>query len=113
MMELPVTKMSRIVMPASTNDAGNLYGGRLLDWMDEVSGIAAKRFAHSEVMTVGIWKAFVLCVLCLREALLIQCRSCPCRKHFHEDQDHSYDGSGPGRRTGPDSRSILYLCSCR
>lgn len=30
MMELPVTKMSRIVMPASTNDAGNLYGGRLL-----------------------------------------------------------------------------------
>ena len=53
-MELPVTKMSRIVMPASTNDAGNLYGGRLLDWMDEVSGIAAKRFAHSEVMTVGI-----------------------------------------------------------
>ena len=67
MMELPVTRMSRIVMPASTNDAGNLYGGRLLDWMDEVSGIAAKRFAHSEVMTV----AFVLCVLCLREALLI------------------------------------------
>lgn len=54
MMELPVTKMSQIVMPASTNDAGNLYGGRLLDWMDEVSGIAAKRFAHSEVMTVGI-----------------------------------------------------------
>ena len=53
-MELPVTRMSRIVMPASTNDAGNLYGGRLLDWMDEVSGIAAKRFAHSEVMTVGI-----------------------------------------------------------
>lgn len=51
MMELPVTRMSRIVMPASTNDAGNLYGGRLLDWMDEVSGIAAKRFAHSEVMT--------------------------------------------------------------
>lgn len=47
MMELPVTRMSRIVMPASTNDAGNLYGGRLLDWMDEVSGIAAKRFAHS------------------------------------------------------------------
>lgn len=37
MMELPVTRMSRIVMPASTNDAGNLYGGRLLDWMDEVS----------------------------------------------------------------------------
>ena len=53
-MESSVTKMSRIVMPASTNDAGNLYGGRLLDWMDEISGIAAKRFAHSEVMTVGI-----------------------------------------------------------
>ena len=30
MMELPVTRMSRIVMPASTNDAGNLYGGRRL-----------------------------------------------------------------------------------
>ena len=95
-MELPVTRMSRIVMPASTNDAGNLYGGRLLDWMDEVSGIAAKRFAHSEVMTVGI------------ESIRFM-RPMPQGSFI----DHSYDGSGPGRRTGPDSRSILYLCSCR
>ncbi len=53
-MESPITKMSRVVMPASINDSGNFYGGKLLDWMDEVSGIAAKRFAHSKVMTVGI-----------------------------------------------------------
>ena len=43
MMELPVTRMSRIVMPASTNDAGNLYGGRLLDWMDECSCMIKKQ----------------------------------------------------------------------
>lgn len=70
MWKLPVTKMSRIVMPASTNDAGNLYGGRLLDWMDEYPELQQSALHIQEVMNVGI-ESFVLCVLCLREALLI------------------------------------------
>lgn len=53
-MEPVIEKMSRIVMPGDVNYAGNLYGGKILDWMDELSGVAAKRFAHSEVVTVGI-----------------------------------------------------------
>ena len=113
MMELPVTRMSRIVMPASTNDAGNLYGGRLLDWMDEVSGIAAKRFAHSEVMTVGIESIRFMRPMPQGSFIDINAEVVHVGNTSIEDQDHSYDGSGPGRRTGPDSRSILYLCSCR
>lgn len=53
-MEPVIEKMSRIVMPGDVNYAGNLYGGKILDWMDELSGIAAKRFSHSEIVTVGI-----------------------------------------------------------
>lgn len=48
------TKMSRAIMPSMTNQRGVLFGGKLLEWMDEVSGIAAKRFARSEVATAAV-----------------------------------------------------------
>ena len=48
------TKMSRAIMPFMTNQRGVLFGGKLLEWMDEVSGITAKRFAQSEVATVAV-----------------------------------------------------------
>lgn len=48
------TKMSRAVMPSMTNHKNVLFGGELMKWMDEVSGIAAKRFAQSDVSTVAV-----------------------------------------------------------
>lgn len=53
-MEPFIVKTTRIVMPADTNYAGNLYGGRLLDWFDELAGITARRFTHSDIVTAGI-----------------------------------------------------------
>ena len=53
-MEPFVAKTTRIVMTADTNYAGNLYGGRLLDWFDELAGITARRFTHSDIVTVAI-----------------------------------------------------------
>lgn len=49
-----ITVMSRAIMPPMANQRGVLFGGKLMEWMDEVSGIAAKRFAHSEVTTVAV-----------------------------------------------------------
>ena len=51
---LSTTKMSRAVMPGMTNQRGILFGGQLMAWMDEISGIAAKRFAECEVATVAV-----------------------------------------------------------
>ena len=49
-----VTIMTRAVMPSMTNFRGILFGGMLMEWMDEVAGITAKRFAGSEVATVAV-----------------------------------------------------------
>lgn len=49
-----VTIMTRAVMPSMTNFRGILFGGMLMEWMDEVAGITAKRFAGSEVTTVAV-----------------------------------------------------------
>lgn len=51
---MKTTKMSRAVMPSMTNHKNVLFGGELMKWMDEVSGIAAKRFAQSDVSTVAV-----------------------------------------------------------
>lgn len=53
-MEQFVVKTTRIVMTADTNYAGNLYGGRLLEWFDELAGIAARRFTRSEIVTAAV-----------------------------------------------------------
>lgn len=53
-MDLKTTKMSRAIMPSMTNGSNTLFGGELLSWMDEISGITAARFAKSKVATVAI-----------------------------------------------------------
>ena len=51
---MKVTKMSRAIMPGMTNQRGVLFGGQMMAWMDEVSGITAKRFTECEVTTVAV-----------------------------------------------------------
>lgn len=41
-------------MPGMANHRGILFGGNLMAWMDEVAGIAARRFAGAEVTTVAV-----------------------------------------------------------
>lgn len=53
---MKITKMSRAIMPSVANQRGILFGGVLLQWMDEISGITAKRFTETEVTTVAVEK---------------------------------------------------------
>lgn len=46
--------MTRSVMLKMANSAGNLFGGTLMGWMDEVSGIAAHRFTGTRVTTAAV-----------------------------------------------------------
>lgn len=46
--------ISKIVMPPVENHRGQLFGGALLAWMDETAGIAAMRYAGTEVATVAV-----------------------------------------------------------
>lgn len=47
-------RMNELVMPNDTNPLGNLMGGRLLQWMDICSAIAAQRHCNRNVVTISV-----------------------------------------------------------
>ena len=44
----------RVIRPNHLNSAGRLFGGLLMQWIDEVAGVVAKRHACSNVTTVSV-----------------------------------------------------------
>jgi len=46
--------MTRMITPGHLNSYGNLFGGQLMKWMDEVSFIAATRYAKQKMVTVSV-----------------------------------------------------------
>lgn len=49
-----LTEQSHLLFPRDLNANGRLFGGRLLEWIDETAGIVAKRHAECNVVTVAI-----------------------------------------------------------
>ena len=45
---------SEIIFPADTNAIGNLFGGRLMQWIDLVGAVAAVRHSHAIVVTASM-----------------------------------------------------------
>lgn len=50
---LAKTIITKAVFPETTNHHGTLFGGTAMQWMDEVSFIAATRFARCSIVTVS------------------------------------------------------------
>ncbi len=48
------TIMTQLVLPRDTNNFGNLYGGKLLDWIDIVGSTVAMRHSDGRVVTASI-----------------------------------------------------------
>ncbi|TFG32722.1 acyl-CoA thioesterase [Candidatus Thorarchaeota archaeon] len=48
------TIMTQTVFPNDVNNNDTLYGGRLLDWIDMLGGIVAKKHSRSAIVTVSI-----------------------------------------------------------
>lgn len=46
--------MTRPIHMGDANGSGNLFGGTLMGWMDEVCGTAAHRFARTRVTTAAV-----------------------------------------------------------
>ncbi len=44
----------RVIQYADINPAGNLFGGRLMEWMDEIAGVVAIRHAGVWVTTAAV-----------------------------------------------------------
>ena len=47
------TSITKAVFPETTNHHDTLFGGTALQWMDEVSFIAATRFSRQSIVTVS------------------------------------------------------------
>ncbi|MBW7936928.1 MAG: acyl-CoA thioesterase [Flavobacteriales bacterium] len=45
---------TKVVLPNDTNPLGNLFGGKLLAWMDEISSISAHRHAQQICVTASV-----------------------------------------------------------
>ena len=43
-----------VVRPPHVNGYGRLFGGQLMQWIDETAGITARRHAHSMITTAAI-----------------------------------------------------------
>ena len=50
------TEQCQIVFSEHINGNGRLFGGRLVEWMDVVAGVVARRHSEYEVTTVSIDK---------------------------------------------------------
>ena len=49
-----MTETVHIVRPNHLNGSGRLFGGILMQWIDEVAGLVAKRHTHKNVVTVSV-----------------------------------------------------------
>lgn len=49
-----MTEQSHLLFPRELNANGRLFGGKLLEWIDETAGLVAKRHAECNVVTVAI-----------------------------------------------------------
>ncbi len=49
-----VVETVHIVRPNHLNSAGRLFGGILMQWIDEVAALSAKRHTHKNVVTVSV-----------------------------------------------------------
>lgn len=49
-----VVETVHMVRPNHLNAAGRLYGGILMQWIDEVAALVAKRHTHGNVTTVSV-----------------------------------------------------------
>lgn len=52
--EESLTEQIQIVMPEHINGSGRLFGGKLMEWIDIVSGVVARRHSQCNVTTAAV-----------------------------------------------------------
>ena len=48
------TIQTKIIRPEDLNGQHRLFGGRLMEWIDECAGIAARRYCHGNITTACV-----------------------------------------------------------
>ncbi len=66
------TEIQRLVLPADTNIFNALYGGRLMEWIDNVASIVAIKHCRRRVVTGSIDSLFFLSPIHMGDIVLLQ-----------------------------------------
>ncbi|MCL4342806.1 MAG: acyl-CoA thioesterase [Candidatus Thermoplasmatota archaeon] len=64
--------VQRVVLPPDTNVFGNLYGGRLMEWIDNVASISAFKHSRSKVVTGSIDSLYFLTPIKMGDIVTIE-----------------------------------------
>ncbi len=67
-------KLERIVLPGDTNIHNALYGGRLVEWIDNVASIVAIRHSRRRTVTGSIDSLFFLSPINMGDIVYLQSR---------------------------------------
>ncbi len=49
-----VTEQAYVIMHRHINGCGRLFGGQLMQWIDEAAGIISKRYSQAETITAAV-----------------------------------------------------------
>lgn len=49
-----IVETAHIVRPQHLNSAGKMFGGTLMQWIDETAGLVARRHSHANVITASV-----------------------------------------------------------
>lgn len=66
------TVVQRIMMPADANPAGNVYGGSILKYIDEVASIVSFRHTRTNVVTASIDRMDFLAPMHIGDILVLK-----------------------------------------
>ena len=59
-----ITEQLRVVIYPDINGFGRLFGGRLLEWIDEVAGATARRHCGRDATTVATMRQPLPSIIC-------------------------------------------------
>ena len=71
---LSAVEMTELVMPPDVNSLGALFGGRVLEWADKASAMAAMRHAAMPCVTASFDSVDFLAPVQVSEACILQAR---------------------------------------
>ena len=66
------TVVQRIMMPADANPAGNVYGGSILRYIDEIASIVSSRHTRTNVVTASIDRMDFLAPMHIGDFLILK-----------------------------------------
>ena len=69
-----LTQQVQIIMPQHINGAHRLFGGRLMEWIDVVAGVTARRHAGCDVTTASVGRLDFLAPASVNDTILLEGR---------------------------------------